>query len=640
MCVRRHRPDPPSPFGLRRQAQPDPPSPRLRRGKLQPDRTRSTRRRGSPRSPRSLRPTSRACPFGGPRTRASSAGGQGPNPTRAVEGFQTRPVLVGDLLVVTTTTSKVIALDAETGAERWRVDPFVGLTRTCESPHRGVARVAARRAPPRRRYSRARATAGCWRSIRRSGGCEAHSGPAACSICARRRRARGRGVRHDVAARDLPRPRDRRRAWRRRASPRGPAGDVRAFDVRTGRQRWRFHTVPRPGEPGHDTWSADAWQRRTGVNVWTSMSVDESRGLVFLPLGSASYDFYGGDRPGANLYANSLVALDAATGVRRWHQQLVHHDIWDYDLPAQPILVDVDASGPDDSCRRATHEDGARLRLRPGHRRAGVRPRGAGGAPKRRPGRKDLADAAVSRQAAAAVADCRADARRADHGHARVADRVRGDVRQGAKWRALHRARSRGDDLVSGHDGRRDVVGRRCRSGSRPVVRQHQRGRRRGPDEGAAAGRAAGLSTRQPVGRVRAVLGLVEPAVPAAAVGPPARRGSGDGRHPLAGAAGQTRRNWPRAASPAPARRTSAAPSRPTTGLVFIAATNDARFRAFDAVLGPRRCSTPRCRPVDMPLRITYRAPRSGRQLVVVAAGGGGRFSKTVSDTIVAFGLP
>ena len=126
---------------------------------------------------------------------------------------------------------------------------------------------------------------------------------------------------------------------------RGPAGDVRAFDVRTGQERWRFHTVPRPGEPGHDTWSADAWQRRTGVNVWTSMSVDEARGLVFLPLGSASYDFYGGDRPGANLYANSLVALDAATGVRRWHQQIVHHDIWDYDLPAQPILVDVTRAG-------------------------------------------------------------------------------------------------------------------------------------------------------------------------------------------------------------------------------------------------------------------------------------------------------
>ena len=119
-------------------------------------------------------------------------------------------------------------------------------------------------------------------------------------------------------------------------TPRGPAGDVRAFDVRTGQERWRFHTVPRPGEAGHDTWSADGWQRRTGANVWSSMSVDDERGLVFLPIGSPSYDFFGGDRPGQNLFGNSLVALDAATGHRRWHAQLVHHDLWDFDPPAQP----------------------------------------------------------------------------------------------------------------------------------------------------------------------------------------------------------------------------------------------------------------------------------------------------------------
>ncbi len=127
--------------------------------------------------------------------------------------------------------------------------------------------------------------------------------------------------------------------------PRGPAGDVRAFDVRTGKEVWRFHTVPRPGELGHETWPRDGWQRRTGANVWSAMTVDHQRGLVFLPIGSASYDFFGGDRKGRNLFANSLVALDAATGVRRWHQQLVHHDIWDYDPPSQPILADVPRNG-------------------------------------------------------------------------------------------------------------------------------------------------------------------------------------------------------------------------------------------------------------------------------------------------------
>ncbi len=195
---------------------------------------------------------------------------------------------------------------------------------------------------------------------------------------------------------------------------RGPAGDVRAFDVRTGQERWRFHTVPRPGEPGHDTWSADAWQRRTGVNVWTSMSVDEARGLVFLPLGSASYDFYGGDRPGRQSLRQ--LAGRARRGDRR--PPLASAAGPSRHLGLRPSgAADSrrrDARRPDDSRRRAAHEDGARLRLRSGHRRAGVRHRGAGGAPKRCARREDVADAAVSRQAAAAVADCRADARRVD----------------------------------------------------------------------------------------------------------------------------------------------------------------------------------------------------------------------------------
>jgi membrane-bound PQQ-dependent dehydrogenase (glucose/quinate/shikimate family) len=121
----------------------------------------------------------------------------------------------------------------------------------------------------------------------------------------------------------------------------GPSGQVRAFDVRTGKVVWRFHTVPLPGEFGNDTWAEDSWKDRTGANVWSVMSVDPERGMVFLPLGSPAYDFYGGDRKGDNLFGNSLVALDAATGKRLWHYQLVHHDIWDFDLPAHPNLVTV-----------------------------------------------------------------------------------------------------------------------------------------------------------------------------------------------------------------------------------------------------------------------------------------------------------
>lgn len=121
-------------------------------------------------------------------------------------------------------------------------------------------------------------------------------------------------------------------------------GDVRAFDVRTGAIRWTFHTIPRPGEAGHETWPKDAWKTEIGANVWAGMTVDAERGIVFLPTASGGMlqrDFHGPTREGANLYANSLVALDAATGRRLWHFQSVHHDLWDRDFPAQPTLITV-----------------------------------------------------------------------------------------------------------------------------------------------------------------------------------------------------------------------------------------------------------------------------------------------------------
>jgi len=116
-------------------------------------------------------------------------------------------------------------------------------------------------------------------------------------------------------------------------------GDVRAYDVRTGAIRWSFHTIPRPGEVGYDTWPDGAWRTAGGANSWAGLSVDERRGIVYVPTGSATPDFYGGARAGANLFANSLLALDATTGQRLWHFQTVHHDLWDRDLPAGPNLV-------------------------------------------------------------------------------------------------------------------------------------------------------------------------------------------------------------------------------------------------------------------------------------------------------------
>ena len=131
----------------------------------------------------------------------------------------------------------------------------------------------------------------------------------------------------------------------------GPApaapGHIRAYNVRTGKMAWRFNTIPAPGEPGYETWPPDAWKRVGGVNAWAGITLDEERGLVFCPIGSATFDFWGGDRLGNNLYADCLLVLDAATGRHVWHYQFTHHDLWDRDPPAPPNLLTLHRDGHD-----------------------------------------------------------------------------------------------------------------------------------------------------------------------------------------------------------------------------------------------------------------------------------------------------
>ncbi len=124
-----------------------------------------------------------------------------------------------------------------------------------------------------------------------------------------------------------------------------PPGDIRAYDIRTGKLVWTFHTVPRPGEFGYDTWPKDAWKYIGGVNNWAETTIDTRRGIAYIGLGSPTYDFYGADRIGANLFGTSIVALDARTGKRRWHFQLVHHDLWDMDPSAAPQLTTIRHNG-------------------------------------------------------------------------------------------------------------------------------------------------------------------------------------------------------------------------------------------------------------------------------------------------------
>lgn len=259
--------------------------------------------------------------------------------------FSTTPLVVGGVIYLTTPSSRVIALDAETGRELWKFDPQVGRPVRGFNSHRGVA------------YWEGRAREGKSRDRRILFGTVDGKLYALNAETGKTYSDFGSGgaidLRADGAGGDARDPTWGARVtsppviyqdlvivgWGLPESPsKGATGDVRAYNVRTGAHAWTFHTVPRPGEAGHETWEGDSWKERTGTNVWSMMSVDEARGMVFLPVGSPAYDFYGGDRKGQNLFGNSLVALNAATGQLVWYYQTVHHDLWDYDLPAQPVL--------------------------------------------------------------------------------------------------------------------------------------------------------------------------------------------------------------------------------------------------------------------------------------------------------------
>ena len=190
-----------------------------------------------------------------------------------------------------------------------------------------------------------------------------------------------------------------------------PPGDVRAFDARTGKQVWSFHTIPQAGELGNDTWGNDSWKFTGHTNIWAPMTLDEARGLVYLPGTTPSNDFYGGRRPGANLFAESLICLDANTGRRKWHFQIVHHGLWDYDNPSPPNLVTIHVDGRTIDAVVQLTKQGFAYRVRSRHRRAGLADRGAARAGERRRRRARLADAAVP-DAAAGVHRAGRDARR------------------------------------------------------------------------------------------------------------------------------------------------------------------------------------------------------------------------------------
>ena len=256
--------------------------------------------------------------------------------------FESTPIVIDGALYFSTPSNRVIALDAETGKDIWRFDPQAGRAGPRHFlQHRGVAywhgksgddgRILYGTFDGRLIALDAKTGKPC-RAFGKDGTVDLRAGVADAYPAAEYSVTSPPTIYQDLVITGAAVP---------EYPSKGPSGQVRAFDVRSGKLAWTFHTIPRPGEMGHESWEGDAWKERTGANVWSIMSVDLERGLVFLPIGSASYDFYGADRRGLGLFSNSLVALDAASGKLVWYYQMVHHDIWDYDMPAQPVLITV-----------------------------------------------------------------------------------------------------------------------------------------------------------------------------------------------------------------------------------------------------------------------------------------------------------
>jgi glucose dehydrogenase len=255
--------------------------------------------------------------------------------------FESTPIVVDHVLYFPTQGQKIVALDADTGKELWKFDP---KSRSREL--RGVSYWPGdQQSPPRILFGT---------SDGRLFALDAKSGKPADSFGDNGRIDLRAGVADQFPLTTSYAVTSPPAIYKdlvivgpstQETVSVGPSGDARAFSVRTGKLVWRFHTVPQPGEPGSETWPAGATKDRAGPSLWGPMTVDPERGMVFLPVGNPADSFYGWDRKGANLYANSVVALDAATGKYRWHFQMVHHDIFDYDVDAPPVLVDVVRDG-------------------------------------------------------------------------------------------------------------------------------------------------------------------------------------------------------------------------------------------------------------------------------------------------------
>jgi membrane-bound PQQ-dependent dehydrogenase (glucose/quinate/shikimate family) len=559
-------------------------------------------------------------------------------PTSQPTPFESTPLAVDGTLYLSTPSGRVIALDGDTGREVWTFDPppRAGQSRAARGPHRGVSYWEAPDGADRRILS-GTADGRLLALDARTGRLRADFGDG--GIVDLRAGVADRWPHAELGLSSPP------AVYRNLAivgsslqefPARGPAGDVRAFDIPTGALVWRFRTVPPPGEPGHEAWEGEAWKDRSGANVWSIMSVDVERGLVFLPVGSAAYDFYGGDRKGVNLFANSLVALDAATGALRWHFQTVHHDLWDYDLPAEPALVTVLREGRELPAVVQVTKSGFVFVLDrvsgrplfpveerpvpastlPGEVASPTQP-----IPSRPPPlvRQSITRAELSTVTPESHRQCTATFDQASTGPLFTPPGLTLTLTfpgtlGGANWSGTAFDPVRRRLFVNVNEV--GALGAMVRLG--PDAPHAYR--RAGPEGEYARFWDANRWPCQepPWGSLHAIdldqgafawsvrLGVVDALVARGL--PPTGTPSLGGAIATAG------------------------------GLVFIAGTNDARFRAFDADDG-RELWTERLEASGHATPMTYLG-RSGRQYVVVAAGGGGYLSRTTSDTVAAYALP
>jgi len=272
--------------------------------------------------------------------------------TEETGGLQTSPIVVNGVLYGLSPSQKIFALDAATGKLKWKYDPGIVGTQ----PDRGLAYWSSPNGKDKR------IVVGVMNFVY---ALDAETGQPSATFGDHGRIDLRENLGRDPATasivltspalvyKDLVMV-----GGREPETLPAPPGDIRAYDVRTGKLRWSFHTIPHPGEFGYDTWPKDAWKTSGAANNWAGMALDSKTGILYVPTGSASFDFYGADRVGDDLFANCLIALNAETGERIWHFQGVRHDLWDRDFPSAPALVTVKRDGRDVAAVAQTSKQG------------------------------------------------------------------------------------------------------------------------------------------------------------------------------------------------------------------------------------------------------------------------------------------